>query len=86
MVRLPGLFRTRSLVPYKNPIAADIIVFGIYSSEFLFYIDNVTIIVCCVYSLESHRRGHSDKHVLHTFMLEKLDKMSLLWLLSCRYD
>ena len=32
----------------KNPIAADIIVFGIIFGDFLFYID----LVCCVYSLK----------------------------------
>ena len=31
----------------KNPIAADIIVFGIILGDFLFYID----LVCCMYSL-----------------------------------
>ena len=35
----------------KNPTAADIIEFGINSSEFLFHIDKVH----CVYSLESRR-------------------------------
>ena len=41
MARLPRLFRTRSLARNKtNPIATDIIVFGINSGEFLFYIDN----------------------------------------------
>ena len=40
MARLPPLFRTGSWAPYKkHPIAADIIVFGIFA-WFSFYIDN----------------------------------------------
>ena len=35
----------------KNPIAADIIIFGIIMGDFLFYID----MVCGVCSLESPR-------------------------------
>ena len=35
----------------KNPTAADIIVFGIISGDFLF----IFVMVCCVYSLESPR-------------------------------
>ena len=35
----------------KNPIAADIIVFGIILGDFLF----ILIMVCCVYSLELPR-------------------------------
>ena len=35
----------------KNPIAANIIIFGIILGDFLFYIDKV----CYVYSLESPR-------------------------------
>ena len=42
MVPLPQLFRKKLLLQSsaKNPIAADIIVFGISSGEFLLYIDN----------------------------------------------
>ena len=53
MARLIRLFSTRSRVPNKKKkknIAADI-VFGIISSDFLFYIDKV----CCVYSIELPR-------------------------------
>ena len=35
----------------KNPMAANIIIFGILMGDLLFYIDKV----CCVYSLESPR-------------------------------
>ena len=41
MARLPRLFQTRSCVPRKkNPIAADIIIYGIIKGDFLCYIDN----------------------------------------------
>ena len=51
MARLPGLFRTRSILEtLKNDnIAADIILIGIISGACLYYIDNV------LYSLESPR-------------------------------
>ena len=39
MARLPRLFRTPSRVLGINPIAADIIIFGIIKDGFLFYID-----------------------------------------------
>ena len=49
MARLPRLLRIESLT--KNPIAADIIVFGMISGDFL----SILIMVCCVYSLEFPR-------------------------------
>ena len=49
MARLPRLFRTRSRVPNKtNPIAADIIVFGIISGDFRFFF--FTLIKYVVYT------------------------------------
>ena len=51
-------------------MAADIIVFGIISGDFLFYIDKVWW-------------GDSNENTQHTFMLEKLKEISLLCLLSC---
>ena len=43
MARLPQKFPICSSIPRKNPIAADIIVFGIIWGDFLFYVDNVHI-------------------------------------------
>ena len=57
MAHLLRQFRTRSWVSYKNnPIAADFIVFGIISGDFLFYIDKV-----CQW-------GDSNDNIEHTFM------------------
>ena len=39
MACLPWMFQTHSWVPRKNPIAAEIIIFGIIKGDFLFYID-----------------------------------------------
>ena len=48
ITRLPRQFQTRSESLIKqNPIAADIIVFGIISGDFLFHIDKV----CSMYAL-----------------------------------
>ena len=71
MARLPRLFRTSSWVPYIKIPAADIIVFGIISSDFLFYIDNDML----WYSLESPHRGDSNENTQHIFMIEKRKKM-----------
>ena len=46
----------------------------------------ILIIVCCVFSLESPRCGDSNENTQHALMLEKLEKISLLCLLSWRYD
>ena len=54
-------------------MTADIIVFRIYSDDFLFYIDKVG----CVCSLELPRRGDSNEYIQHIFMLEKLKEISL---------
>ena len=52
MARLPQPFQTRSGVPReKNPIGADIIIFGIIIVFFFF----ILIMAWCVYSLESPR-------------------------------
>ena len=66
----------------KNSIPADITVSAINFGWFPFYID----MVCCVYSLELPRWGDSNENTQHTFMLEKLKEISLLCLLSLRYD
>ena len=42
--------------------------------------------VCCVYSLESSRWGDSDENTQCTFMLKKIEKMSLLCLLTLLYN
>ena len=58
--RLPRLFRTRSLVRWKkNPIAADIIVFGIIKGDFLFYIDNgVSCVIITFISCSGHEMNN----------------------------
>ena len=43
-------------------------------------------IVYCVYSLESPQRGDSNENTQHTFMLKKTEKISLLNLLTWRYN
>ena len=60
----------------KNDIVAYILVFGIISGDFLFYIDKV----CCAYSLESPRWVDSNESTQHTFMWEtqRVKKISLL--------
>ena len=71
MPHLPGLFRTRSWVPMKkNPIAADL----------------GWLMVYCVSSLEFSRWGNSNENTQHTFRLKKIEKISLLYLLTWRYD
>ena len=55
MARLPLLFRTRSWVPRKNFMAADLGQFGVI---FFFTLK----MVCCVYSLESPRWGDSNEN------------------------
>ena len=42
--------------------------------------------VYCVYSLESPRWGDSDENTQHTFILKKIEKISILSLLTWRYD
>ena len=54
----------------KNPIAADIIIFGII---FCFTL----IIVYCVYSLELPQPGNSSESKQHTFMLKKIEKKNI---------
>ena len=75
MTRLPRLFRTLSLVPNKNNIAADIIVFWDILGDYPFTC--ILIMVYCVYSLESPRRGDSYENTQHAFMLKKIEKISL---------
>ena len=42
--------------------------------------------VCCVYSLESPRRGDSNENIQYIFMLKKIEKVSTLSLLTWFYD
>ena len=42
----------------------------IFNVFFLFYHESV----CCVYSLESHRRGDSNEYTQHTIIVQKLEK------------
>ena len=63
----------------KNPIAADL---G-QSRVILFFIMKM---VYCVCSLESPRWGDSNENTQHTLMLEKLEKISLLGILSWHYE
>ena len=46
----------------KNPIAANAILFGIISGDFLLYFDKV----CCMYSLESPHRGDFNESTEYT--------------------
>ena len=66
----------------KISIAADTIIFGIILGNFLFILK----MVCFVYSLESPRWGDSNENTQHTFVLKKIEKISLLCLLTWRYD
>ena len=55
LAHLPWLFQTHSKVLNKNdPIAADIIVFGIISGNYLFYTDNGML--CILIRITSMRR------------------------------
>ena len=61
--------------PYKIlPIAQEI-------KYLMFYFLSNHGNVCCVYSLESHRRGDSNKYTQHNIIVQKLDKKSL----NCRH-
>ena len=42
--------------------------------------------VYCVYSLESPRWGDSNESTQHTFILKKIEKISIFSLLTWRYD
>ena len=75
MAGLPQLFRAHSRVPSKNPIAADIIVFGIISGDFPFCID---IGMLCAEAILMR--------TLHTFMLKKIEEIYLLYLWTWCYD
>ena len=63
------------LSPSDKHIAADLD----HSGFFLFFILEM---VCCVYSLESPRRGDSNDNKQHPFMLTKIERISLLWPLA----
>ena len=66
----------------KNSIAANIIIFGIIWGDFLFYFDKVGY----VYSLESPQWGDSNENTQHTFILQKIETISLLNHLTRHYD
>ena len=66
----------------KNPIAADIIIFGKISGDFLF----ILIMVCCVYSLESPQWGDSNENTQRTIILQKIEKIPVSCLLPWRND
>ena len=70
IARLPRLFGSRSWVSRKNPIPADIIIFGTNKVEFRF----ILIMMCYVYSLESPHRGDSNENKHHTFMFKNIEK------------
>ena len=76
MARLPGLSRTCSWVPRKKSHSCR---FGII---YLWFSDFVSKTVYCVYSLESPQWGDSYEYTQHTFMLKKIEKISLLCLLT----
>ena len=61
MARLPWLFRTRSWVPRKSFIAADL-------GQFRVIFFNILKMVYCVFSLESPHWGDSNENTQHTFM------------------
>ena len=77
MARLPRLFRTSSWVPWKKKHSCR---FGIIRMIFIFILK----MVYCVYSLESPRWGDSNENTQHTFILEKIEKISILSLLTWR--
>ena len=62
----------------KSPIAADL---GQFRVIFFFYVENLY----CVYSLESPQWGDSNENTQHTFILKKIEKISLLRLLTWCY-
>ena len=79
MVRLPRLFRIHSWVLGTNPIVADFAYFGWLSFSHWEK-------VYCVNSLESPRSGDSNENTQYTFMLKKIEKISLLCLLTWLYN
>ena len=70
LARLPPLFRTRSWVSWKNSVAADL---GKLRLIFFFILK----MVCCLYSLVSPQWGNSNENTQNTFMLKKIDNISL---------
>ena len=42
--------------------------------------------VYCVYTLESPQRGDSNENTQYTFILKKIENISLLMLLTLRYN
>ena len=62
-------------------VLESLIVIWDISGDFLF----ILIVECCVYSLESPRWGDSNENTQYTFILQKIDKISLLSLLTLRY-
>ena len=70
--RLPQLFRTRSRAHLKNPKAADLKYF--WAISFL-----------CRYVVSKNRLKENE-NTQPTFMLRKIENISLLCLLAWRYD
>ena len=79
MARLPRLFRTRSWVPWKK--IQQLHIWDNLSSSFY-----ILKMVYCVYSLGLPRWGGSNEKTQHTFMLKKIENISLFCLLTWRYD
>ena len=73
MVRLPRLVRTRSWVPWNKVHSCK---FGIITNGFLFYIEK-WYMVCT-------RWGDSNESTQYTFILKKIEKISLLYHLTWR--
>ena len=78
MARLPRLFRTRSWVPRKK-----IPLLQIWDNLVWFFFILKT--VYCVFSLESPQWGDSNENTQYTFILKKVEKIPLLYLLASRY-
>ena len=72
MACLPRLFRAPSWVPWNKSHRCR---FGIIKDDFLFLYWGM---VYCVYSLESPRWGNFNENTQYTFMLKKIEKISLL--------
>ena len=75
MARLPRLFQTRSWVPWNRSHSCR---FVIIKDDFLFYVGNgILSVLTRIASL-----GDSNENTQYTFMLKKIEKISLLCLLT----
>ena len=67
MARLPWMIQTLFFSPYKIlPIAQENKYLGIFLFYFILFHHGI---VCCVYSLESPRRGDSNEYTQHTIIV-----------------